>query len=206
MSNPYSVHLHTEYNPQKGKVIWVFLIPTALVVVWWLGILDILSSVYWMVMCGNLMVIGTDTILKLKILIAWTSPWILVGLLNYNTRFLQSATSLHMLYCIHICVSWRASECNLANPPGISQGKIWSTAQSLHRALSAWSICAYIKRGWAAKKKKKNGNKGTNMYFPRLQLANINWVWSAPWLPMYFTHYLWRLWQDFNLSVTISDW
>ena len=98
-----------------------------------------------------------------------------------------------VLHCIHsrlLCLC----ECSPANPPGISQREIWSTAQTLHKALSAWSICAYIKSGWTAKKRKK-WEQRTKMYFPRLQQANINRVSNAPWLPMFSTCYLRRLWD-----------
>lgn len=119
------------------------------------------SSVYWMVMCGNPMLIRTDAILKLEILVGWISLriwwdfWIQMHALSVICAY----TVLHLLY---LCLlDWCASECKPANPRGISQGKTGSTAQNHAQSiLSLINMCIYKK--WVNSKKKCE--QRTNMH------------------------------------------
>lgn len=129
-------------------------------------------------------------------------PVDLVGLVNTDTGSLQRATSAHThtLYCIYICpLDWFNCKGNRCKSTGHftshGGGDLDHCPKSSQSTLSMINICMYKK--WV--NSKKNGNKGPTCIFK----ANIKRVRNAPWLPMFPTCYLSRLWKRlFNLIGT----
>lgn len=125
-----------------------------------------------MVMCGNLMVIRTDAILKLKNPYRLNEPMDLIALLNRDARPRQSATSLYtVLYPLLsprlMCLQMQPSK----STEHFTKENMEHCPNSARSTLSMINMCIYKK--WVNSKKRK-WEQRTHMYSPRLQQANIN--------------------------------